>query len=243
MALLGAPVLLGPMTDELPSSIIAGIAFIARGGGAVKTLSGFKKGHHTLPDAANATTNAFLGKICATELATEAETLFQAVRSGLRYKRRDLSLSMASPTAILTAKDFIVEFAYALEESETSRYRTTATLHALRGAELARSDIFSAIFARRFTEIGFVLSKGTNVEAVIDAIEAAGETSGMAVSFPSDCRECEITVEGVNARVRCTGAALEIIFPRAGAPRELIDAFASVREAFAISKTLSALIG
>jgi hypothetical protein len=46
-----------------------GILFTGRGGGAVKQLAGFKKSHHSVPDAANATTNAFLGKLCAGELA------------------------------------------------------------------------------------------------------------------------------------------------------------------------------
>src|SRR5476651_1572156 len=109
------------MTGELPSSIIANISFIGRTGGMVKTLGGFKKGHHTLPDAANATTNAFLGKICAGELAARAEALFQRVRSELGYKRKDVSLGLASPAAMLVAKDFTVEITYALEDSAPAR--------------------------------------------------------------------------------------------------------------------------
>jgi hypothetical protein len=46
----------------------------------------------------------------------------------------------------------------------------------------------------------------------------------------------------VDAEVRCTGAALEVVFPRGGSPGELIDAFAVVREAFQISKVLRTLI-
>ena len=49
--------------------------------------------------------------------------------------------------------------------------------------------------------------------------------------------------DGVEAEVRCTGASLEIVFPRSGAPGELIEAFAAVRGAFAISKVLGGLIG
>src|SRR5476651_851520 len=105
------------MTGELPSSIIANISFIGRTGGMVKTLGGFKKGHHTLPDAANATTNAFLGKICAGELAARAEALFQQVRTRLGYKRKEVSLSLTGPMAVLMAKDFTVEIAYALEDA------------------------------------------------------------------------------------------------------------------------------
>src|ERR1044071_7374258 len=103
------------MPDELPSRVIASIAFIGRAGGLVKGLAGFKKGHHTLPDAANAVTNAFLGRICETELTEEAERLFQDVRAGLAYKRKDIALNATSPLAVLTTKDFTVEMFYALE--------------------------------------------------------------------------------------------------------------------------------
>jgi len=231
------------MAQALPSNIVAEIAFVGRSGGWVKTLGGFKKGHHTLPDAANPTTNAFLGKICETEISAEAEKLFQAVRTGLGYKRKDVSLSVASPTAILTARDFSVEIWYALEESEPARYSVTTTLRGLKDAEMSRTTSFSSIFAGRFTEISFALKQGTSVEAVVDAIEAIGGERGLVVTYPSDCRDCEITVEAVDARVRCTGGSLDVIFPRGGAPVELIDAFAEIRGAFAISKVLAGLIG
>src|SRR5687767_14450101 len=103
------------MPDELPSRIVANIAFVGRSSGLVKTLEGFKKGRHTLLDAANAVTNAFLGKICGAELNKESERLFQEVRTALGYKRKEIALSVTSPFAVLTAKDFVAEILYALE--------------------------------------------------------------------------------------------------------------------------------
>ena len=231
------------MADELPSRVISSIAFVGHSSGQVKTLAGFKKRHHTLPDASNATTNAFLGKICESELADEAERLFQEARGALGYKRKEIALSVASPLATLTARDFTVEIVYALEESDATRYAVTTTLRELRDAGLARRDDFSRVFSTRFSEISFELKKGAQVEAVIDAIEALESESGLTVTYPSDYRDCVIRVAGVDAEVRCTGATLEVIFPRGGAPAELIDAFAAVREAFQISKALSGLIG
>ncbi len=231
------------MTGELPSSIIAGISFIGRSGGMVKALGGFKKGHHTLPDAANATTNAFLGKICASELATRAEALFQQVRTQLDYKRKDMSLSLASPGAVLAAKDFSVEISYALEEADPGRYVVTTILRDLRSAELARTEEFSRVFARMFGEISFGLKKGVRVEAVVDTIENLEGEGGISVSYPSDCHECVISVEGVDAQVRCTGGTLDMVLPRTGAPRELMETFAAVRSAFSVSRELSGLIG
>lgn len=235
------------MSGELPSSIVAGITFVGRGGGAVKALRGFKKSHHTVPDAANAITNAFLGKICEPELSAEAEQLFQAVRTGLAYKRKDVSLTVTSPQAALVTKDFSVDLLYTLEEADPAHYTTTTTLHGLRNIELTRTTEFATIFAGKFSEISFALKKGVRVEAVIDAIEnlepsSSDTVSGLVVNYPSDYRDCTITVEGVDAQVRCTGAALEIVFPRAGSPADLCDAFLAIREAFQISKVLAGLI-
>ncbi|MBL9189185.1 MAG: hypothetical protein JNK23_17015 [Opitutaceae bacterium] len=231
------------MAEPLPSRVVASIAFVGRSGGQVKALAGFKKGHHTVPDAANATTNSFLGKICDAELADEAERLFQAVRAGLGYKRKDVALSVTSPLAVLTARDFTVEIFYALEERDAARYAVTTTLRELTDAALARNEEFARIFAGRFTEISLALKKGVRVEAVVDAIEGLDGEGGLGVSYPSDCSECTIRVDGVEAEVRCTGATLEVVFPRGAGPAELIEAFGAVREAFQISKALSGLIG
>lgn len=231
------------MASKLPSSVVSAIGFIGRGGGAVKALNGFKKGHHTLPDAANATTNAFLAKLCATELSGQAEALFQRVRAGLGYKRAEISLTVSSPAAVLTTKDFGVEIFYALEEQAPERYSVTQTLRDLRSAELAQTEEFAEIFAATFSEISFGLKKGARVEAVIDAIEATEADAGLTVNYPSDYRECVISVAGVDAQVRCTGATLDVVFPRAESPRELIAEFATVRDAFGVSRELAGLIG
>jgi hypothetical protein len=229
------------MTDELPSSIIAGISFVGRSGGLVKALGGFRKGHHTVPDAANAVTNAFLGKICEGELSAQAEKLFQDVRTQLGYKRKDVTLTVAAGAAVLTARDFTVEIGYALEEAGPARYAATTTLRGLKNADLARTEEFARVFHGSFTEIAFALKKGAKVESIVDAIEAL-DGGGLAVTYPSDCHECLIRVEGVEAQVRCTAAALEMLFPRAGSPRELMAAFVAVRGAFGVSRVLAGLM-
>jgi hypothetical protein len=231
------------MSGPLPSSVVAGIAFIGRAGGQVKALGGFRKGRHTVPDAASAAATAFLARLCADELAEQAEALFQRTRAALGYKRAEISLSVASPSAVLTARDFAVEIAYALEESDPARYAVMTTLRDLRDADLARTEGFAATFAGSFAELRFELARGVAVEAVIDAVEALDGDRGLRVSYPSDCRECEITVAGVDALVRCSGVALDVVFPRPGGPAELLDAFAAVRDAFQLSRTLAALIG
>jgi len=237
------------MPNDVPASVIADLRFIGRESGAVKSLSGFNKKRHTLPDAANATTNAFLARLCAPELAERGETLFQAVREAMAYKRRELSLNVDSNGGLarLTARDFSLEIFYALESGSPEFYAVTQTLLDARTSELLHNAAFNEVFAGAFSELSFTLKKGVQVEAVIDAVEALSEVgkpshSPLRVSYPSDCSLCEIAVADVEARVRCTGGSIDMVFPRAGSPLELLREFAAVRSAFSLSELLRGLV-
>jgi hypothetical protein len=228
------------------SSVVQQIRFVGRGSGAVKTLRGFKKSHHSVPDAVNPTTTAFLGKLCAEELAEEAEDFFQRAKAAFGYKRKDLALDVTAPAAVLTTKDFVLEWLYALDESSPSGWVITRTLHAVKSSEFLATPECTEVFGGLFTELVFALTKSVSVEAVIDAVEgldigartdaAAGEGAELHVDYPSDCAHCVLTVEGVDASVKFEGAELAMVFPRSGSPQELLAGFAAVRSAFALTK-------
>lgn len=221
---------------ERPQPFVSRLSLVGRRTGRVKALASFKKQHHTVPDAVNAATSAFLGKLCASELAAEGEQWFQRAKAAFGYKRAELTLEVASPAAVLAAKNFTLEIAYALEAADPGGYSVTHTLHNLSSGELVERPEFDDLFARMFEGMVFGLTKGARVEAVIDAVEAQAGAGGLSVSYPSDCRHCVLAVAGVDAAVVCDGATLEMRFPRPGSPRELVAAFAAVRSAFALSK-------
>jgi hypothetical protein len=226
---------------ETAHAFVSRVSLVGRGSGAVKALRGFKKAHHTVPDAVNAATSGFLARLCADDLAEEGEKFFQRAKAALDYKRTQIALEISSPEALLTARDFILELAYALDETDPARYVTTRTLHGLKNAGLLEVEEFDALFAGQFSAVVFALKKGVRVEAVIDAVEGleAGEASkerAIKVDYPSDYQSCTLTVAEVDAVVVCDGASLELQFARNGSPRELVAAFAEVRRAFALTK-------
>ncbi len=223
------------MADD-PHAFVSRISLTGRSGGRVRALKGFKKAVHTEPDAVTPATAAFLARLCAPELAAEGEALFARARTALGYKRKEIALDVASPVAVLTAKDFTLELAYALEPTDPAAYTVTRTLHGLGGGERVRSAEFDALFAGMFSALVLTLTKGVRVDAVIDAVESLDDAAGLTVDYPSDCRHCVLVVEGVGAQVVCDGATLEMRFPQPGTPRELVEAFAAVRHAFALTK-------
>jgi hypothetical protein len=234
-----------PKANAGVSSAVQQIRFVGRGSGAVKHLRGFKKSHHTAPDAVNATTTAFLGKLCAEELAEEAEAFFQRAKAVFGYKRKDLALELAAPSAVLTARDFVLEWLYALDETAPSDWRLTRTLHGVKSSDFLATPECAQVFAGLFSELVFTLTKGAPVEAVIDAVEGldagaagdgVGERAALRVDYPSDCAHCILSVEGVEASVRFEGAELAMVFPRSGPPQALWEDFLAVRSAFALTK-------
>lgn len=213
---------------------VAGIRWLGRQTGPVKSLRGFNKSRHTVPDAVNATTQAFLGKLCADELAKEAEALFARARSAFSYKRKEISLSVQAPTATLAAMDFRHDWSYALTEEDPGRFEAIRALSEVRHGEWLRSPACAEVFSGAFTELVFSLSRGAPVEKVIDAVEGLSNTA-LSVDYPSDCSSCHLSVPDVDAAVRFDGRELSLVFPRPGHPAELWDAFLLVRSAFRLT--------
>jgi hypothetical protein len=221
--------------DDL-RSVITQVRLTGQATGMVKTLGGFRKGMHRVPDAITPAAQSFLAKLCVPELTETAEDFFQRVRATMNYKRRELMLEISPPNAVLTAKDFMLEWAFDFVEGESASWRRVTTLREVRRGELVRAPEFDGLFAGQFEAIEFALSKGVQVEAVIDAVEELDGQGGLQVDYPSDCRRCTLTVEGVEAAVECDGGTLAMTFPRGGSPRELVEAFAAMRGAFALTK-------
>ena len=71
---------------------------------------------------------------------------------------------------------------------------------------------------------------------MIDAVEGLAGDDALKVEYPSDCRDCTLAVAGVSAVVRFDGSELAMVFPRSGSPQELLEAFVTVRDAFALTK-------
>lgn len=228
------------------AKIFESLSFRGRTTGAFKTLRGFKKSFHTVPDAVNATTNAFLAKLAADELAEEGEACFQRARTLLNYKRKDLTLDLAAGAATLSAKDFSLAIVYSLSEDNPAEYLVTRSLENLRNADFLSLPQTDELLGGLFNEVNFQLSRGAPVENVIDAVEGLGDRAGsaMSVTYPSNCATCTLAVEGVDAEVRYEPHELSIVFPRTAPPGALWTSFLAVRHAFALSEdeTLTGLI-
>ena len=223
---------------EFSPTTLAALSLSGSTSGLVKHLRGFRKDRHTVPDAVNAATQAFFARLCADELAEEAETWFQRAKDAFAYKRREIALELGSATSLLAARDFTFEITWALDERDPGTYAVTRVLRNFREPEFILGEACQDLFASTFSRIVFTLARGVAVEDVIDAVEALPTTETvMQVRYRANCSECTLSVPNVDAEVRCTGASLEMVFPRVGSPRTLLESFRDVRSAIRLTQS------
>ncbi len=225
------------------AGFLSEIRLSASTGGPIKKLSGFKKNVHTVPGADTPATNAFLAKICDTELRAESEAFFQKTRETLGYKRRELTLHSATGHALLQTRDFALEWQYAIAPDCPAHYRRSLLLHSISPAADISSAPWDTLFSGLFDHLEFLPNQPHSVEAVIDAVEALPPTSPLRIDYPSDCHTCTLSVSGVPAEVVFSGHLLTMQFSSPGSPGELFENFLRLRTAFSLSRstTLNAL--
>ncbi|MBD5780797.1 hypothetical protein IEN85_14955 [Pelagicoccus sp. NFK12] len=204
--------------------LVRSLAIVGRTRGEVRRLAAFDKKRHTVPDRVCGATQAFLEKLCEEELSEEAEALFQAARERFRYKRKEISLSVASGLARLETKDFVLELRYELDEEEPAEYVVETSVKDVASRDLLESAAFNAAVGPRFDRLRCALSGQVSVERVIDAVEEdeSGETQ---VDYPSDCSSCTVRIEGVLGEVYVDGAVLEVRYGKLTAAGVLMETF------------------
>jgi len=211
------------LTGVLKSSSFEGVS-----SGHVKKLSGFKKGIHRVPDLANDTTNRFLAKICEAELAEAGESLYQRLKVGLDFKRKDLNLSIDSPSALLSGKEFVFEIAYELDSDVPSTYQIVTTLSGLNHVGILKSDVFNEICQGLFNRFSYGFTDAVQIEEVIDMIEECSRP-GIRVEYPSDCRECSVFLEGFSGQILCQQFSLDIMLSTKSSPKPFLSGFEALR--------------
>lgn len=206
---------------------IRNIRFAGCESGSIKSLPGFRKGLHTVPERYTESADQFVGKVSAPALEEEAEAFFQQARQVLGYKRREITLTTEPPLALLQTPDFALETSYRLDPDEPTCFLCERVLTRADLAFLATPES-ETLFLNLFDRLEIELEKALSVEALIDAIEDEPE-KGIQVNYPSDCSSCSLRFSGLAFELVATSHRLTIRLPQGGSPPMLIDAYEHLR--------------
>lgn len=190
----------------------------------IKSLSGFRKGMHRVPDSINNATEKFLSKISEKEIREESESIFQNLKSSLRYKRKDIELNYGDGSASIVGKDFDIDITISQNREDPSEYVLQVELKNIRSPEVIVLDILNDIFSSAFNSLNFEFHQPIDVEDIIDKVEGINNDD-ISIDYPADYSYCRIFVKGLDANIEIDSSLFKIIKNRSSSPKKLLDSF------------------
>jgi Caspase domain len=169
---------------------IKGSRLVGGSQGRVKSLSGFTK-FHKEPDSYTPRFAQFVESLGVKEVEDRTTEIFERVRNGFKYKRKDLFFDKEG--AIKTP-DFDVSIRLMQDPAAPNMYLLNNEVTVLRRPEIVSEPAFLDIFARYCNSVIIELEGDLDIEAKIDDIEEVdalrnnleydAECTGFTLRFP-----------------------------------------------------------
>ncbi len=199
------------------------IVFRTEARGRVKDLTGFRKTYRT-PDNTGPSTRKFIAKCAADDVRADLEGVYEGVREGFGYKRRDVDTTAGlDGYGSLRTPDFEYTVSVAQDPTSPTDVVWRREVGQVADVDVVRSAAFELVFGKLFDQLAFEFAVPVDVGDLVDRLEDT-PADGRKVSVESDGKACEITLSGFAGSVRVERQALTIR-GRAGGSGGLLDQF------------------
>ncbi|WNH13861.1 caspase family protein [Thalassobellus suaedae] len=200
------------------------ISMLSEERGDVKSLNGFIKGKHKVPNYKNSTTEDFIKSCSLREIFEDIGEITDSIKK-LNYKRKEVETNIENGFASISTPDFTYFINIEQLDEEPSEYILTRTLEEFKDSQIIDSDKFNSIFEKSFDELKFDLSKSIDIENLIDHIEDL-ENDKIKVDFDhNNLNWCKINIEGLEYDIVVEPNSISITYYRMTSPFNLIKAF------------------
>lgn len=199
---------------------------------SIKSLAGFKKKGHHIPDRHNESARSFIRELADNDLKSEIERLRGALKAQFRFTRLQLSADLHPGAATITTPFFNYNVSLNQDPADPGCVLWRRSLEAITQPEKVLSPEFEAVFPDLFDTVELSLASPVDLEGLVDCLEAL-PGGGIAVDYPADgpITECTLAIPGHNAEIRVEKTKFTVIQPRAGRPRKLLELLFGIQHA------------
>jgi hypothetical protein len=198
----------------------------------VRYLSGFNSRFHFVPSEVTPRTENFVATIAEQNLQGEADEVYQSIRKGLGYTRRDLKPTSNLGSRSIITPDFDFELTVRLNPDDPSRVIWRRVISNIRNPQILFEASFDAVFSECFDTLEFHSTSPIDVEALIDRIEMLDDEA-ITLDYPSDASSAEIRIAGMRDSIRVDPFSIVFHADFVKRPSELLQRFSEMRTALA----------
>lgn len=197
--------------------------------GAVKSLPGFKSGHH-VPNYFSDTTDNFIKQVGNKIIIDEIEKITLKLKEMLNYKRKQLIVEKNIGKISIVTPDFDYNIEIMHLEETPNQFMILRKLENFKNSDIIENINFSKIFDKNFDNLKFELSNKVNIEKLIDIIEK-NENSDVKVIYNStDFSKCKICLKGFEGELIVYENSVSIFSSKRINPKELLKLFSKLHK-------------
>lgn len=193
----------------------------------IRSLSGFKKGFHHVPDHVSSATQNFVLSTSKAEIDEEMNDVFASIKENLKYKRKEL----ISAAGRIITPDFEYAVYATQNEDDPSEALVIQELTNVKPSIVDKPE-FNEVFDGRFSEVVFEFDVEVDVKKLIDELEDL-EREDVELDYDASAEWCELTIKGLQLTVRMEPSELKVVSRRGKSPNELIEGFFAIQKMIA----------
>lgn len=190
----------------------------------VRSLSGFKKGRHTVPREVAEYASDWIGSIANDDVKERVNERFQEIKSALALKRKDIE--------VVDDRIITKDFEYSIWCDQDSEEPDVAVFHEALSSvspEMLANPDLNELFDDTFSEMILSTKKKIDVDAIIDTIEEL-EDPGVTVSYDAGDKGCIVTVHATKTELFVTDTSVRVVLQTRTNPQGLVAAFTESRQ-------------
>lgn len=207
--------------------------------GSVKSLSGFKRHVHTVPNSANSAAQRFVTSISEEELKTHTDRVLSSLRNQLGYGIRDIDRGFAGGSASLKTKDFDVNIDLTVCENEPDSYCLRTEVTNFRNPAIVTSPEFNKAVGPFVDGMELHLPAQFDIEELIDRLEKSPLKNSLEFDYSADLSEVEIRFRDSGVTLRFEDGVCKVTLSKKTSPLALLEAVAKTQGALAVGGSTS----
>jgi hypothetical protein len=209
----------------------AAVAFLREQLQPIKSLSGFRKETHRIPDSASPSNEAFVAKLAATDLSDDLDLRFAALKSAFAFKRVDLNVSGPAEGAGTIISPY---FTYHVQVSQNAANPAEVVWHRrvtdILQPSYALSDQFAEVFDKTFDTLEFTPTEPIDIETLIDRIEEL-EDGRIQIEYDRTATNCTLSMKGVKGEIQVAKEKVKFHQRAVADPRQLVQSLVKIQQA------------
>ena len=196
---------------------------------AIKTLPGFNKKTHRIPDEVSDWSEKLAAELTEEEVKAELNEVYKKLRKELSLRRAEMKVSQEQGTGAIDTPYFQYSIVVSINPDNPAEIIWRQQVTDIRDQIQVLSEPFANVFKDVFVSVEYRPVEPINIDDLIDRIEEL-EDDRIELNYDIDATDCSMEIEGVDGEIAIAEELISLTQKGGVSPKDLLQAFLDMHE-------------